>query len=176
LPRVNEAARFAGVDAAAAPVETRYPGVGPRAAATIADWIVGFIVVGVPLLGLFGHHRTTHQNGAVTTSWSTSDPKVTAAWVVLGIAYYVVFEATLGATPGKFMLGLRVRMADGAACTWRAATIRNALRVVDGLPYFIPYLLGAVVVWSDDPEPSGQRYRRRRRVGDRVAGTLVVYR
>jgi uncharacterized RDD family membrane protein YckC len=142
--------------------------VGPRAAATIADAVVGFVVVGVPVLALFGRHRTTHANGSTAVSWSTNDPRVLLLWLVLALAYYAVFERWLGATPGKLMLGLRVRMGDGSPVTLRAAVVRNALRVVDAFPYAIPYLVGAIAVWSGGEPP--------RRVGDRVAGTIVTYR
>jgi uncharacterized RDD family membrane protein YckC len=161
---------------AALPIATRYPGVGPRAAATVVDWIVGFVVVGVPVLLLFGHHTTTHDNGSYRTEWSTNSSSVGLLWLVLAVAYYVVFEGALGTTPGKFPLGLRVRMADGTPCTWRAALVRNVLRVVDMFPYLIPYLVGAIVIWDDDSEPGEAGPRRRRRLGDRAAGTLVVHR
>ena len=144
------------------------PGVGPRAAATVADAVVGFIVVGLPVLALFGRHTTTHTGGDTSVHWSTSSPWVLLLWLVLAIAYYVVFELWLAATPGKLMLGLRVRMSDGSPLTLRAALVRNALRVVDAFPYALPYLVGAVAVWSGGEPPQ--------RVGDRLAGTIVAYR
>jgi uncharacterized RDD family membrane protein YckC len=39
------------------------------------------------------------------------------------------------------------------------------MRLVDSFPFVIPYLLGFVVALTDD---------EKRRLGDRVAGTLVV--
>lgn len=147
---------------------TRYPGVGPRAIATLIDSVLGFIVIGVPLLVLFGKKSTFNGTGGTTTSYSTSDPKVLGLWLLLAIAYYVLFEAALGATPGKLVLGLRVRDTSGQKCTATAALIRNALRLVDAVPYVIPYLAGAIAIWNDGS--------RRRRIGDRVAGTIVTYR
>jgi uncharacterized RDD family membrane protein YckC len=76
--------------------------------------------------------------------------------------YYIVMEAACGATVGKLLLGLRVRGADGAPVAVRAAIARNVLRVVDGLFFYLP---GAVLVWSSP---------RRQRLGDRVAGTVVI--
>ena len=148
---------------------TPRPGVGPRAAAWFVDAIVGFVVIGVPLLLAFGKRsRTSSPSGSHTTKYSLSDPKVFLLWVALALVYYVLFERLAGATPGKLVLGLRVRMADGARPTWRAATFRNVLRLVDALPYAIPYLVAAIAVWNDR-EAS-------RRLGDRVAGTTVTYR
>jgi uncharacterized RDD family membrane protein YckC len=147
---------------------TRYPAVGPRALATVIDSVLGFIAIGVPLLILFGKKSTTNVTGGTTTSYSTSDPKVFVIWVVLATVYYVLFETSIGATPGKLVLGLRVRdVTTGTKCTARAAVIRSLFRVVDGFPYFVPYLVGAIAIWQDDSH---------RRIGDRVANTIVTYR
>jgi uncharacterized RDD family membrane protein YckC len=158
---------------------TRYPGVGPRAVATVIDGIVGFVLIGVPLLFLFGTTTTFVTATGTTTTHSTHDPKVLALWAVLAIVYYVLFEAWLGATPGKLILGLRVRNEDGSRLHPRAALIRNVLRIVDAFPYLIPYLVGAVAVWADDSQALVGEHAssgRRRRVGDRVARTIVTYR
>ena len=56
-------------------------------------------------------------------------------------------------------------MADGSPLTWGASLVRNLLRVVDGLPYCIPYVLGLILAATDAEQ---------RRLGDRVAKTLVV--
>ena len=81
------------------------------------------------------------------------------------IGYFTVMEATLAATVGKFALGIRVRKADGTDLDWGSSLLRNVLRIVDGFPYFIPYLVGAICVWSSPT---------RQRVGDRVGSTIVV--
>jgi uncharacterized RDD family membrane protein YckC len=80
--------------------------------------------------------------------------------------YPVLFEVLWqGATPGKRVLGLRVVHDDGTPVGWPASLLRNLLRFVDFLPLF--YGVGiASLLFS--PEP--------RRLGDHVAGTLVVYR
>jgi uncharacterized RDD family membrane protein YckC len=70
---------------------------------------------------------------------------------------------TAGRTPGKMALGLRVIRDDGSPVTWREAVLRNLLRGVDALPVF-----GAVGVASMAID------RQQRRIGDLVAGTLVV--
>jgi uncharacterized RDD family membrane protein YckC len=78
--------------------------------------------------------------------------------------YPVVLEATLGQTIGKRVVGLRVVLADGRPVTWLAAFVRNLLRVVDMLP--LGYAVGVGCSLAD---PQG------RRLGDLVAGTLVVH-
>ncbi|GLQ93291.1 RDD family protein [Dyella acidisoli] len=80
-------------------------------------------------------------------------------------AYNVVCEVWFhGQTLGKRALGLRVVSADGTPITLLPSITRNLLRVVDGLPGI--YGVGLICSMID---PSG------RRVGDIVAGTLVVH-
>lgn len=80
--------------------------------------------------------------------------------------YPVVFEAMFdGRTPGKRALGLQVISSDGAPIGWRASFVRNLLRTVDMLPF--GYAAGLVACLCD---PAA------RRLGDMVAGTLVVHR
>jgi len=77
--------------------------------------------------------------------------------------YFLVLEcATGGFTVGKRLLGIRVaegpRPASPGACA-----VRDILRVVDYLPF--SYAIGIISVFLD---------RRSRRVGDRIAGTVVI--
>lgn len=81
---------------------------------------------------------------------------------VLAIAYYIVMEATYGATLGKMALGLRVVKEDGSPISWSESVIRNLLRIIDGL---FAYLVGAILIWTS---PLKQR------LGDRVAHTVVI--
>jgi uncharacterized RDD family membrane protein YckC len=78
--------------------------------------------------------------------------------------YPVVCDAVWGQTLGKRVLRLRVVAANGAPIGWLASFVRNLLRVVDMLPF--GYACGLVASLAD---PWG------RRLGDMVAGTLVVH-
>lgn len=79
--------------------------------------------------------------------------------------YPVLFEVLRdGQTPGKRVMQLRVVNANGTPVTWLASFLRNLLRTVDMLPVF--YGFGLVASLAD---------ARSRRLGDIVAGTLVVY-
>ncbi len=79
--------------------------------------------------------------------------------------YMVLFEVlTLGSTPGKRVMGLRVVQLDGSPPDWGSSLLRNLLRVIDMLP--LGYSLGVAVALGN---------RRFQRLGDLVAGTLVVH-
>jgi uncharacterized RDD family membrane protein YckC len=86
--------------------------------------------------------------------------------------YFIFAEARFGRTLGKKWLGLRVVRTSGSAAGWGASILRNLLRVADMMP-FIPqlpfigfYLIGAA---------SCMATRRFQRLGDLVAGTIVIY-
>lgn len=146
------------------PTPTRAPGqtasltgvgVGLRAVAAILDSLV-FMLIGWIMAGSFG---TTSSKGFELSG---------APFFVLmlfGFLYYVIFEGTLGATPGKLVIGLRVVKTDGSKCGISSSIIRNVLRIVDSLPFL--YLLGIVLIVSS---------KSKQRLGDRLAGTMVVKR
>lgn len=130
-----------------------------RAIAVLIDLLVCYVLLELPvvyvLLELFGDEYA-RISGAV--------PLLSLAVLVpLYLTYSFAFEWRYGRTPGKVNRGLVVVMADGAPCTLRASAVRNLLRYVDvlGVP---PLVVGLVVAAA-----SGGR-----RVGDRVAGTVVV--
>lgn len=93
---------------------------------------------------------------------------VAAVSILIGFltvfGYPVVCETLWGATPGKTVLGLRVITSEGGPVAFRHAAIRSALQIVD----FFVVPLGVVAVVST------LAGRRNQRLGDRLAGTLVV--
>jgi uncharacterized RDD family membrane protein YckC len=130
-----------------------YVGVGLRAVATIIDTVLVFLA-GYLIAAAAG---TTTEGGFHLAGGPL------LLWIVLGIGYYTVMEATTGATLGKLAVGLRVvKLEGGGPIDWRDAVVRNVLRLVDG---FMFYLVGAILVWSSP---------NRQRLGDRVAGTAVL--
>jgi uncharacterized RDD family membrane protein YckC len=81
------------------------------------------------------------------------------------LAYYIVLEAKWGATLGKLATSLRVvRETDEGPIGWRASMIRNLLRLIDGI---VLYAVGFVAICATS---------KRQRLGDMVAGTIVVRR
>ena len=125
--------------------QLQYVGVGMRFLALLIDGIIIF-VVGV-LLGFIFRNAPGFSGSLVG---------------LLAIAYYIVMEATQGATLGKMALGLRVVKEDGSPISWSESVIRNLLRIIDGL---FAYLIGAILIWTS---PLKQR------LGDRVAHTVVI--
>jgi uncharacterized RDD family membrane protein YckC len=88
------------------------------------------------------------------------------AQLVLEIAYFMTAERLSGGRSiGKGLVGLRVVGADGSALSGRASLVRSLLRLIDVLP--TSYLIGFVMMIAS---------RRRQRLGDFAAGTVVVRR
>ncbi len=90
-------------------------------------------------------------------------------WIILLFLaqwLYPVFFEVLGSgrTLGKRWLGLRVLQRDGLPITWGPSLLRNLLRFVDALPFAYTVGLFSVLITRDF-----------QRVGDLVAGTLVVH-
>ena len=80
-------------------------------------------------------------------------------------AYPILCEGLFsGQTPGKRALDLRVISSNGAPVGWLAVCVRNLMRTVDMLPF--GYACGII---SGLVDPWG------RRLGDLVAGTMVVH-
>jgi uncharacterized RDD family membrane protein YckC len=79
---------------------------------------------------------------------------------------YGVFFETLfsGRTPGKYVMSLRVVRDDGGPARFPDYALRNLLRTADWLPFGFGF--GLLVMTID---------RRMRRMGDLVAGTVVVF-
>ena len=128
-------------------------GVGLRAVATIIDTV---------LLMVVGYFIAIFSGGTSGAGFHLQGAPF-FLWLVVALAYYIVMEGQSGATIGKRLIGLKVVKLDaGAPIDWQAAIVRNVLRLLDGLFF---YLIGAILVWT-----SGNKQR----LGDRVAGTVVI--
>ncbi len=125
---------------------------GARAAASVVDFVALAVLVWIPSLVL----------GATTQLLLDSFlAGVLAGVVVTPFAYYVLLEARYGRTLGKHLEGLVVTDGNGSPASLRACLLRNLLRPVDFLAF---YLLGFVLVLATD---------RDQRLGDLVAGTEI---
>lgn len=86
------------------------------------------------------------------------------AGLPLFVGYFVVQEGYFGRTLGKWFFDLVVTRDDNRRLDWRGAVVRNVLLILDDFP--VAYLLGIVI---------SMRNGRDKRLGDIVAGTVVVH-
>ena len=111
----------------------------------------------------------------IVAAWYTAaagsiDPNATSS-LIAGVAlaagvmllYHVALEAAFGTTLGKSMMALEVRTVDGRG-RFMAALLRNVLRFVDSVGFYVLGFLFAMFT------------QRGQRVGDLLAGTIVVER
>lgn len=132
-----------------------YIGIGRRFVA----WLVDALLTG---LAWVPFAETSSVDGTYSIRWDGADFLIP---LLITLAYFVFLEGAFGATVGKLVLGIRVRSLDGTRISFGAAAIRNLARVVDGFPYVIPYLVGAIAVSRSETD---------QRLGDRWAKTVVV--
>jgi uncharacterized RDD family membrane protein YckC len=138
-------------------------GVPLRFVAVLLDAVIVLFPVGIVVGLLSGGGYTETGNGYANAGIDVSG-KAAGIFLLLALSYYVFCEAATGATLGKRIVGIRVMGEDGERLTFRAAVIRNLLRLVDCLFF---YLVGAIFALTSQ---HGQR------LGDRAAHTLVVRR
>jgi uncharacterized RDD family membrane protein YckC len=81
------------------------------------------------------------------------------------LAYFIVLESLWSRTLGKFFQGLVIRKLDGRPCDLTAALIRSGLRILEVNPLLFGGLPAGIVILVS---------ARRQRIGDVIAGTLVV--
>jgi uncharacterized RDD family membrane protein YckC len=152
-------------------IEFPLAGIGSRCVALLVDSVVqgfSFVVFLIVTILIFAALPGT---ATVPHHTQSADP---AKWAIalmilipflLQWGYFALFEAFWnGQTPGKRMLRLRVIQQSGQPIGLFESMGRNLIRIIDMLPGF--YLIGAVCIFVT---------RRQQRLGDMVAGTLVVH-
>jgi len=130
-------------------------GVGSRAAAAIADWLLIIVLI---IIGAFGFGMTATAGSAART---LSGVAFALLVYVLQMGYFALFEGLRdGQTPGKRWLGIRTIRETGHGITFADAMARSLLMPFD--------LIGMIGILLIAVHPKG------RRLGDLVAGTVVV--
>jgi uncharacterized RDD family membrane protein YckC len=143
-------------------IEMPLAGIGSRFIAILVDYLIcGFAffilfllaLIVIPAFSIFGR---------ISANWAIG---ITLLIVfVMHWGYFALFEAfSNGRTPGKRVAKIRVIHQSGRGINFVEALARNLLRYADGLPSF--YAVGVLVIFLT---------RRNQRLGDMVAGTLVV--
>lgn len=119
-------------------------------------WLIDFLIRGILMLVLWLVLIPLGRLG--TGVWLLT-------WFFLEWLFPVVCELWFeGATPGKKLMGLRVVNDDGTPVSRWGALTRNLLRAVDFLPFFYGIGFAAMLLNRDF-----------KRLGDLVAGTVVIY-
>lgn len=145
-------------------------GPGSRAAAALIDYLVIGSVIVALLAVLMGagvlafSFRDLFNPDAIEELGGFAIAVVVAAVFAVNLLYFVAGEQFFsGRSLGKQLFDLRVVRDGGYAVSFSASLVRNVLRIVDILPgtYFVGFFS---VLLS----------KERRRLGDFVAGTLVV--
>jgi uncharacterized RDD family membrane protein YckC len=158
------------------PQQTHYPlqapqtrrmlqaaGVGRRFVALLLDGVLVFAPLSVLAVRMAGIPLT--EPASTSPNPQVEFPlDIGLFFGFLGFAYLVFAEMMFGQTLGKKLVGIRVLDEQGGPVGFGAAVVRNLLRLVDGLFF---YLVGALFAFSS---PRGQR------LGDRAAHTVVVRR
>ncbi len=163
----------AGQDASALPADRP---LGRRAAAALVDLglLAGLFVILSLIAGrtspAFGPFTIFLRLLSITVNGQpVISVSLYGAWAVLYLtllpAYYFALEAAAGQTVGKALLGLRVLRLDGRRPSGGQIAGRTLLRLIDWLP--VLYLAGFITLLA-----TGRR--RRQRIGDLAAGTIVT--
>lgn len=128
-------------------------GVGSRFSAGLIDLTIQLAI----LAALSGGFLI----GGGFSGWSGAAFLIFAFLLFAG--YDVLFEVlNSGRTPGKGLNGIRVVCVDGSPVRFLTSTIRNVLRLIDMLFFYLVGITSILVT------------KRNQRVGDLAAGTLVV--
>ena len=137
-------------------------GVGSRGLALCIDSLIQLLVVLAVIL------IVTLTMPDLDRTWTGAKNWVTAiAWFLLFCLYWGYFAAFEilwnGQTPGKRQAKIRVISASGRPITTFEGIARNVMRAIDSLGL---YAVGCISCAVD---------KRNRRLGDMVAGTVVVH-
>lgn len=159
-PLPDTAPRIAPTVALESP--TPLASIGDRALAIALDTLVplaAFIGAGLWIAPAFGGMTASgfQLEGAPALI-------VIACALVSALVYQIGIEGLTGTSLGKVVTGIRVTTTDGQPIGFRAAAVRNVMRFVDGLGVYLVAALPVLVT------------RRRQRLGDLAAGTIVVRR
>jgi uncharacterized RDD family membrane protein YckC len=145
-------------------------GIGSRFMAMLLDTLIHWVLFIAGIFALAAVEKYAPSSawlfGWIPASWL---PAVIILFLFcLEWGYFAFFEMLWnGRTPGKRAAGIRVIKDSGRALNAYEAIGRNLLRAIDGMPLFpLMFIVGAVTMMIT---------RRHQRLGDLVAGSIVVH-
>ncbi|HRX83924.1 MAG TPA: RDD family protein [Phycisphaerae bacterium] len=144
--------------------------LGPRAIAFFLDaaavMLVAFPILFVPWFADHGVVMDQRMQERVQLAYAQDPDGVYWRWMIATLMfalYCIAFEATLGATPGKLAMRLRVYNHRAERASFAAVVVRNLLRFeIYPMFHFFPIIV--LVLFT----------RNRQRLGDLAANTIVV--
>jgi uncharacterized membrane protein SpoIIM required for sporulation/uncharacterized RDD family membrane protein YckC len=138
-------------------------GVGSRMLAALTDLFICLAIILALILAIAVLQPGDAFLMGATASWAAALLVLLQFAVLWG--YYVLFEGLMdGQTPGKRIHHLRVVREGGFSVGFAASAVRNLVRILDMQPIFL-YLVGFGSILTT---------KRGQRLGDLVAGTIVV--
>ena len=147
------------------PLHFALASIGNRFLACAVDHAIQVLAIGVMVVAftIVANYASLGDRLSNAPKWVYAIMLVVLFLLISG--YFAVFEWLWhGQTPGKRWLKLRVIREDGRPISFFEAIVRNLLREFDIMPFPF-YSIGLISVFSTD---------RDQRVGDLVAGTVVV--
>jgi uncharacterized RDD family membrane protein YckC len=138
-------------------------GIGSRATAQIIDWLIlGLLNFTIFFISIKVNNSFLGDIGDFSNYiWAI----VIILFFLLTWGYFAFYEFfNSGRTIGKWLMGIRVIQDNGQTITFMSSFIRNLLRIVDFLPGM--YFLGILMIFF---------HSKHKRIGDLVAGTIVIY-
>lgn len=143
-------------------IEMPLAGIGSRFIAILVDYLIWgaafFLIIAMGAIII----SAVHFLGRVSANWAVGIFVLIVFLLQWG--YFALFEAFgNGRTPGKRVAKIRVIHQSGRGISFIESLARNLVRFVDYMPGF--YAVGVVAIFVS---------RRHQRLGDMVAGTLVV--
>jgi uncharacterized RDD family membrane protein YckC len=159
----------------------RRAGIASRTVAFIIDWIILGLTLGIIILMMSAPFLLFFPDQFVWSFTKSGDFQIfanpggpvamiigflVATTTLIGlIVYFILIEGTFGATPGKWVMGLRVLREDGTKIGWVEAIIRNIPKVVGNSVFLIIDVLLMLLLFN----------KEKQRGFDKIARTIVVH-
>lgn len=129
--------------------------IGARIGAQLVDTVIAIVIIYLSIVILGGLGGT---DGAILGGLLG----MFVGFIAVLFYFFVLEGVWDGQTVGKRLLGIKVVKEDGSECDIGTSFVRNLLRIIDGLFY---YLIGFLAMAFTD---------NRQRIGDLLAGSVVV--